>query len=898
MIDTTTARAGTPEGESEESRLLREVEDREWLESLDYILESQGPERVVEILRRLHVHARKKGVRVPFTANTPYINTIPAHFQPPYPGSRDIERRIKSLIRWNAMAMVVRGNKVTPGIGGHIATYQSAATLLEVGFNHFFRGKDHPCQGDLIYFQGHSSPGVYARAFLEGRLTEKDLENFRRELADGGGLSSYPHPWLMPNFWEFPTVSMGLGPIMAIYQARFNRYLINRGLKERTHQKVWAFLGDGETDEPESLGAITLASREKLDNLIFVVNCNLQRLDGPVRGNSSIIRELEAAFKGAGWNVIKVIWGGDWDPLFEKDKDHVLVERCGQVVDGEYQKYVVEGGAYIREHFFGADPRLLKMVEHLSDEQLERMRRGGHDPEKVYAAFKSAVEHRGSPTVILALTIKGYGMGDSGEARNITHQQKKLDFDSLKEFRSRFGIPLDDEQCAHTPFYRPAPDSPEVQYMIERRKALGGSVPHRQDRCPTIQPAEPEAFQEFHAGSGDRELSTTMAFVRLLSKLLRDPNVGKYLVPIVPDEARTFGMESLFRAVGIYSSVGQLYEPVDAASLLYYKESLDGQILEEGITEAGSMSSFIAAGTAYATHQIPTIPFFIFYSMFGFQRIGDLIWAAADMRCRGFLLGATSGRTTLNGEGLQHQDGNSHLLAYPVPNLMAYDPAFAYELAVIIQDGIRRMYLEQESIFYYLTVTNENHVHPPMQPGSEQGILKGLYLFKKGDKGKLKAQLFGSGPIMFQVLQAQEMLAEHGVSADVWSATSYKELYREAQDCERHNRLHPTKKARVPYLVSALKGAEGPVVAASDYLKAVPMTLAKWIPGLIALGTDGFGRSETREELRDFFEVDARHIVLATLKGLADAGQLEAAKVDKAMKELKISPEKRNPLIS
>ncbi|MEW6278502.1 MAG: pyruvate dehydrogenase (acetyl-transferring), homodimeric type [Candidatus Eremiobacterota bacterium] len=899
MLDTEATRRGADDRAPDENEQIREIEDREWLESLDYVLESQGADRVAELLHRLEEYAHARGVKIPFTANTPYVNTIPGSEQPPYPGSRELERRIKSLIRWNAMAMVVRGNKVTPGIGGHIATYQSAASLLEVGFNHFFRGKDHPSHGDLVYFQGHSSPGIYARAFLEGRLSEKDLENFRRELAEGGGLSSYPHPWLMPGFWEFPTVSMGLGPIMAIYQARFNRYLVNRGLKERTHQKVWAFLGDGETDEPECLGSITLAVREKLDNLIFVINCNQQRLDGPVRGNGQIIQELEATFRGAGWNVIKVIWGSDWDPLFARDRQGLLMQRCGQVVDGEYQKYVVEGGAFIREHFFGVDPRLLKMVEHLSDEQLHRLRRGGHDPEKVYAAFKKAAAHRGSPTVILALTIKGYGMGDAGEARNITHQQKKLEDEHLREFRTRFGIPLDDEQCAKTPFYRPPENSPEIQYLLERRKALGGFLPERRNQCKALPVPKEELFSEFDKGSGDRELSTTMAFVRLLARMLRDPELGRLIVPIVPDEARTFGMEALFRQVGIYSSVGQLYEPVDADSLLYYKESLDGQILEEGITEAGSMSSFIAAGTAYATHGIPTIPFFILYSMFGFQRIGDLIWAAADMRTRGFLLGATSGRTTLNGEGLQHQDGNSHLLAYPVPSLLAYDPAFAYELAALIREGIRRMYVEQETLFYYLTVTNENHLHPAMPEGCLEGILRGIYRFQaSGSQHKNRVQLFGSGPIMQQVLKAQELLEEFQVAADVWSVTSYKELRRNALEVERWNRLHPGEKARVPFATSQLEGAQGPIVAATDYVKALPDSIARWLGRpLVSLGTDGFGRSETREQLRDFFEVDHRHVAYAALKALVDEGTLEASVAAQALKKLGISPDTPDPLV-
>src|SRR5664280_501607 len=686
---------------------INELETKEWLYSLDYVLEHGGLERVKELLQQLQIRAHKAGISIPFTANTPYINTIPRAEQPPFPGDREIERRIKSLIRWNAMAMVVRANKHESGIGGHISTYASAATLYEIGFNHFFRGNGEDYDGDQVYFQGHASPGIYARAFLEGRLSQQQLENFRRELKPEGGLSSYPHPWLMPDFWEFSTVSMGLGPIMAIYQARFNRYLEDRGLKKKNGSKVWAFLGDGETDEPESLGAITLASREKLDNLIFVINCNLQRLDGPVRGNGKIIQELEAIFRGAGWNVIKVVWGSDWDPLLDKDSEGKLVKRMGEVVDGQYQKYSVESGKYVREHFFGANDDLKEMVKNFTDEQLRKMKRGGHDPEKVYAVYKAAVTHEGQPTVILAKTIKGYGLGESGEGKNITHQQKKLNEEELKIFRSRFGIPVADEDLAKAPFYRPSDDSAEIKYLQERRKQLGGYMPARKVRAAALPAPKDEIFEEFYKGTEGRKASSTMVFVRLLGKLLRDPEIGKYVVPIVPDEARTFGMEALFRAVGIYSSVGQLYEPVDMDTLLYYKEAKDGQILEEGITEAGSMSSFIAAGSAYSTHGVPTIPFFIYYSMFGFQRIGDLVWAAADTRCRGFMLGGTAGRTTLAGEGLQHQDGHSHLLAYPVPNCITYDPAFAYELAVIIQDGIKRMYTDGESIFYYITVMNE-----------------------------------------------------------------------------------------------------------------------------------------------------------------------------------------------
>jgi len=885
-----------------ESSELEEIEIREWLESLDYVLQRGGPERVRALLKQLQVHAQKAGVKIPFTANTPYINTIPVEEQPPFPGSREIERRIRSIIRWNAMAMVVRANRLEEGIGGHISTYASAATLYEIGFNHFFRARTEDFEGDLIYFQGHASPGIYARAFLEGRLTVEQLENFRRELQPGGGLSSYPHPWLMPNFWQFPTVSMGLGPIMAIYQARFNRYLEHRGLKKPSDARVWAFVGDGEVDEPETLGAITLAARERLDNLIFVVNCNLQRLDGPVRGNGKIIQELEAIFRGAGWNVIKVIWGSDWDPLLAKDKDGILVKRMEETVDGQYQKYSVESGKYIREHFFGVDPRLLEMVKHLSDEQLRKLRRGGHDPEKVYAAYKAAVEHKGAPTVILAKTIKGYGLGESGEGKNITHQQKKLNEEELREFRSRFGIPISDEDVAKAPFYKPPDDSPEMKYLHARRRELGGYVPQRVVKCKPLKAPPEELFEEFYRGSNGREVSTTMAYVRILMKLMRDKEIGKLIVPIIPDEARTFGMEGLFRQFGIYSSVGQLYEPVDKETLLYYKEAKDGQILEEGITEAGAMSSFIAAGTAYATHGINTIPFFTFYSMFGFQRIGDLIWAAGDMRCKGFLVGGTSGKTTLAGEGLQHQDGHSHLLAYPLPNLKAYDPAYAYELAVIIQDGIRRMYEEQQDVFYYITVTNEPYVQPPMPDGVKEGIIKGMYKFRAAEhrNPKLHAHLFGSGAILNEALKAQKILEErYEVSADVWSITSYKELYRDGHEVERWNMLHPSEIQRIPYVTQCLQNEDGVFVAVSDYVKALPDSISRWFPKpLVALGTDGFGRSDSRKALRDFFEVDARFITLAALWALAKEKRIKIEVVEHAIKDLDINPAKANPMIS
>jgi len=881
-------------------RHVEDVEIQEWLESLDSVLLSSGTDVAREILERLRAHATVSGIDLPFTANTPYANTIPARLEPLFPGDQQLERRIKSLIRWNALAMVVRANRMEHNIGGHISTYASAATLYEVGFNHFFRARSENFEGDTVYFQGHAAPGIYARAFLEGRLSVEQVENFRRELKPGGGLSSYPHPWLMPDFWEFPTVSMGLGPLMAIYQARFNRYLENRGLKPATDAKVWAFLGDGETDEPESLGAITLASREKLDNLIFVINCNLQRLDGPVRGNGQIIQELESAFRGARWNVIKVLWGSEWDPILERDSEGLLVKRMGEMVDGEYQKLVVSSGDYIRQFFFGSDPRLLKLVEPLPDEALRRLRLGGHDPRKVYAAYKAAFEHKGGPTVILARTIKGYGLGEAGEGKNVTHQQKKLNEDELREFRSRFGIPLSDDDISEVPFYRPGEDSEEIRYLRSRREALGGYMPQRRVRSQPVAGDHDELFREFHDGSDGREVSTTMAFVAMLRKMLKDPEIGKLIVPIVPDEARTFGMESLFRTVGIYSSVGQKYEPVDVNTLLYYKEAKDGQILEEGITEAGSMASFIAGGTAYSTHGINTIPFFIYYSMFGFQRIADFIWAAADMRTRGFLLGGTSGRTTLSGEGLQHQDGNSHVLALPIPNLLAYDPAYAYEISVIIQDGIRRMYKEGENIFYYITVMNEPYAMPAMPKGCEEGILKGMYKVHAAmnKKSKLRAQILGSGAILNEALHAAEILEKnYGVAADVWSVTSYKCLYTDAIETERWNRLHPDETPHVPYVAQCLGEEQGVFVAASDYLKVLPAMVSKWVPRRIAtLGTDGFGRSEGRESLRDFFEVDARFITIATLHELAQDGLVGEATVQNAIKDLSINADKPNPL--
>jgi len=877
------------------------IETSEWIDSLRYVLETKGPDRVQYLLSVLDETAYREGVDLPFAANTPYVNTIPATKQPVYPGNREIERRIKSIIRWNAMAMVVRANREHPGIGGHISTFASSATLYEVAFNHFFRGKSDNYSGDQIYFQGHASPGIYARAFLEGRLSEKKLQHFRRELAPGGGLSSYPHPWLMPDFWEFPTVSMGLGPIMAIYQARFNRYLQDRGIKDTAGSHVWAFLGDGECDEPETLGAITLASREHLDNLIFVINCNLQRLDGPVRGNGKIIQELEAIFRGAGWNVIKVIWGGDWDPLLAQDKHGMLVQRMGETVDGQYQKYTVSGGRYIREHFFGEDPELKKLAAQLTDDRIKKMRRGGHDPEKVYAAYRAAVECKGQPTVILAKTVKGYGLGEAGEGRNVTHQQKKLNEEELREFRTRFGIPISDEEVAKAPFYKPPADSPEMVYLHERRRDLGGYVPGRPMVPLPIEVPKLDSYKEFLDSSGDREVSTTMAFVRLLSKLLRDETIGKRIVPIVPDESRTFGMESLFRQVGIYSHVGQIYDPVDSDSLLYYREAKDGQILEEGITEAGSMSSFIAAGSAYATHGIDMIPFFIFYSMFGFQRVGDLIWAAGDARCKGFLLGGTAGRTTLAGEGLQHQDGHSHLIALGFPHIRAYDPAYAYETAVIIFDGLKKMYHDRDDAMYYITVENENYKMPAMPEGIEEGIIRGLYCVSSLDVGneKPRVQLFGSGPILREALMAQQILAErYEISSDVWSVTSYKTLRREALASQRWNLLHPTARPRRSFLEESLEGVKGPFIAASDYVRAVPQSIAPWITDdYFVLGTDGFGRSEIRRELRRFFEVDAESITLAALYRLAEHGSGDRRSVAQAIKEFGIDPEKPDPMI-
>ncbi len=880
---------------------LLDIENSEWRESLDYVLQTQGEERVRQLLRLLQVRAQEQGVSIPFTANTPYINTIPRNKQPVYPGNRDVERRIKSIIRWNAMAMVVRANREKSGIGGHISTYASVATLWEVGFNHFWRGRTEDFLGDMVYFQGHAAPGVYARAFLEGRLTKGDLERFRNELAAEGGLSSYPHPFLMSEFWEFPTVSMGLTALSAIYQARFNHYLVDRGLRKSSGRKVWAMLGDGEMDEPESLGAITLASREKLNNLIFVVNCNLQRLDGPVRGNGKIIQELEAAFRGAGWNVVKVIWGDDWDQLLEKDDTGLLVKRMDEVLDGEMQHFTLKKGDYVREHFFGKYPPLLKMVENYSDEQLARLTRGGHDPDKVYAAYSNAVSQTEMPTVILAHTIKGYGLGEAGEGKNITHSQKKLNEDELKEFRTRFNIPISDNEIAEAPFYRPAEDSSEIQYLKERRTALGGSLPKRFPGKAPIACQTDALISEYLDGSGDRELATTMAYVHMLAKLLRDPELGRLIVPIVPDEARTFGMEALFRQAGIYSHVGQLYEPVDKGSLLHYNEKKTGAILEEGLSEAGSMASFIAAGTAHSNNGVQTIPFYTFYSMFGFQRVGDLIWQACDSRARGFLIGATSGRTTLAGEGLQHQDGHSHVLALTSTRIKAYDPAFAYEMAVIVQNGLTRMYCHQEDLIYYITVMNETYLMPAMPKGKDvrEGIVRGMYRFRPTSlkKSKGKAHLMGSGAILNETLMAQELLEKkYQIAADVWSVTSYKELYTDAIECERWNLLNTGKKAKVPYVQQLLAKEQGVFVAASDYMKVLPAAVAQWFPGpLHCLGTDGFGRSDGREELRDFFEVDYRYIALAALKQLATSGEIPLGTVTRAVKELDINSGKLNP---
>ncbi len=871
-------------------------ETQEWLEAIDAVLANEGTERAHFLLETLIDKARRSGAYLPYNATTAYVNTIPTHLQQRLPGNPDMERRIRALIRWNAIMTVLRANEKSPGVGGHIASFQSAATLYDVGFNHFFRAANDKFGGDLIFFQGHSSPGVYARAFLEGRLTEDQMDNFRQETG-GNGLSSYPHPWLMPDFWQFPTVSMGLGPLQGIYQARFLKYLHDRGIADTSDRKVWVFCGDGEMDEPESLGAISLASREKLDNLIFVINCNLQRLDGPVRGNGKIIQELESDFRGSGWNVLKVIWGSYWDPLLAMDKDGLLKKRMEECVDGEYQNFKAKGGAYTREHFFGKYPQLMEMVAAMSDQDIWRLNRGGHDPHKVYAAYAAATQHKGQPTVILAKTVKGYGMGDAGEAQNTTHQQKSMDIDSLKAFRDRFDLPLTNEQVESLSFYRPAADSPEMVYMAERRSAMGGSVPARRRKGNELVVPELSAFENMLTATGEREISTTMAFVRILSTLVRDKQIGKYIVPIVPDEARTFGMEGMFRQLGIYSSAGQLYEPQDNDQVMYYKESKDGQILEEGINEAGAFSSWIAAATAYSVTGTQMIPFYIFYSMFGFQRIGDLAWAAGDSRARGFVLGATAGRTTLNGEGLQHEDGHSHLMSATIPNCVSYDPTFSYELAVIIQEGMRRMVQNQEDVYYYITLMNENYSHPEMPKGAEAGILKGMYAFSKSKAKGPKVQLMGSGVILREVIAAAEMLEQDwGVSPDVWSVTSFTELRREGLDAERWNMLNPEKKPRLSYVAECLSGAEGPVISSTDYMKSFADQIRNFVPQrFVSLGTDGYGRSDSREALRSFFEVDRYYVVLAALKALSDEGKLPASKAAEAIKKYKIDASRPNP---
>ncbi len=872
-------------------------ETAEWLEAFEELAANSGRERARYVLEQLWERAQRRKAAPALALTTPYVNTIPREEEVPYPGDRVLERRIKSLIRWNALAMVVRANKYDPGIGGHISTYASLATLLEVGFQHFFHARHGDQPGDFVYFQGHASPGVYARAYLEGRLNEKHLENFRHELREHPGLSSYPHPWLMPDFWQFPTVSMGLGPINAIYHARFLRYLENRGLLPPSPRKVWAFLGDGEMDEPESVGALRIAAFERLDNLIFVINCNLQRLDGPVRGNGKIIQELEGLFRGAGWNVIKVIWGDNWDPLLERDRSGLLIRRMEECLDGDYQNYVARGGDYIRQDFFGRYPQLLELVKDLSDEDLWKLRRGGHDPQKVYNAYRRAVRHTGSPTVILAKTVKGYGLGEAGEGRNITHQQKKLNEEEMEQFCRRFDIPIPPDKIHVASFYRPPEDSPEILYLQERRRALGGYMPER--KPPRIQVTAPalDYFAEMLTGSGTREVSTTMAFVRLLTLMLRHPELGRYVVPIVPDEARTFGMEALFRQIGIYASRGQLYRPVDQEIFLYYKESRDGQILQEGITEAGAMASFTAAGTAWANLGLPMIPFYIYYSMFGYQRVGDLMWAFADARGKGFLLGATAGRTTLSGEGLQHQDGQSPLLMSVIPTCAVYDPAYAYEIAVIVREGLRRMYQEGEDLFYYLTLYNENYVQPPMPQGVEQGILKGIYRYRAPENGPARVQLFGSGPILNEALRAQKILAErYGVAAQVWSVTSYTELRREALAVERWNRLHPAEAPRQPYVVRLMEAEHGPIIAATDYVKAVPDQIAPWLGGrMVSLGTDGFGRSDNRAHLRRFFEVSGEAIAAAALARLAGQGDFDPRRACDAIAELGLDPEAPDP---
>ena len=872
-------------------------ETQEWLDALESVLEQEGVERAHFLLERLIDKARRSGAYLPYRPNTAYLNTIPVQQQEPFPGDRAMERRIRSIVRWNAMAMVVQANRLSTELGGHIASFASVATLFDVGYNHFFRARNKDHGGDLLFIQGHSAPGIYARAFLEGRISEEQLYNFRQEV-DGNGLSSYPHPWLMPSFWQFPTVSMGLGPLMAIYQARFMRYLSDRGLVNTANRRVWAFLGDGEMDEPESLGAISLAARERLDNLIFVVNCNLQRLDGPVRGNGKIIQELEAVFRGAGWNVIKVIWGSYWDPLLARDKQGLLLKRMEECVDGDYQAYKAKGGKYTREHFFGKYPELAGMVATMTDEDIWRLNRGGHDPLKIYNAYAAAMKSSGKPTVILAKTVKGYGMGVAGEGMNITHSQKKMGEAALKAFRDRFNIPISDDQLAATPFYKPAADSEEIRYLHALRERLGGYLPARRDDSPPLEIPELAAFQPLLEGTGDKEMSTTMALVRLMTILIRDKAVGQYVVPIVPDEARTFGMEGMFRQLGIYSSVGQLYEPVDADQVMSYREDKKGQILEEGINEAGAMSSWIAAATAYANHGQAMIPFYIYYSMFGFQRIGDLAWAAGDMRARGFLIGGTAGRTTLAGEGLQHQDGHSHILASTIPNCICYDPAYAYELATIVQDGLRRMYRERESCFYYITAMNETYVQPAMPEGVETGILKGMYRVRQGDAAPHRVQLLGAGTILREVLAAAELLArDFAVSADVWSVTSFNELRREGIDAERWSMLHPEQERRQSFVQSQLEPTQGPVIAATDYMRTYADQIRPYVTRrYVALGTDGFGRSDLRSQLRKFFEVNRYYVALAALKALADEGEIPTATVCAAIEKYRIDPDKPNPM--
>lgn len=872
------------------------IETSEWLDSLRAVLATDGRERATYLVQQLLNDMHHKGVSVPLT--TPYRNSIPSYEEKLMPPDEGLSKRISALIRWNAVAMVLRAGKYASELGGHIATYASAATLYEVGFNHFFKGPNAENGSDLLYIQGHSSPGIYGRAFLEGRLTAEQLDKFRQEV-EVDGLSSYPHPWLMPDFWQFPTVSMGLGPLQAIYQARFLKYLENRGLTHTKGRKVWAFLGDGETDEVESLGALTIAAREKLDNLIFVINCNLQRLDGPVRGNSKIIQELEGLFRGAGWNVIKVIWGARWDSLLAKDDKGLLQKRMNECVDGDYQSYKANDGAFVRAKFFGECPELLKMVEHLSDEEIWRLNRGGHDPQKVYAAYASAVEHTGSPTVILAKTVKGYGMGAAGEGMNITHQQKKMTDEQVRAFRDRFSIPVSDDQIADLPFYKPADNSPEIEYLRKQREKLGGSLPARSAPSLSLPVPELAVFEALTKNSGEREFSTTMAFVRILSTLLKDKTLGSRIVPIIPDECRTFGMEGLFRQIGIYSPVGQLYEPVDHEQVMYYREAKDGQILEEGINEAGAFCSWMAAATSYSTNHFPMIPFYIYYSMFGFQRIGDFAWAAGDMQARGFLLGGTAGRTTLAGEGLQHQDGHSLILSSTIPNCVSYDPTFAYELAVIIQNGLVRMVQNEESVFYYITVMNENYTHPDMPEGCEEGIIKGMYLFHEStSKHKLRVQLMGGGTILREVMQAAKWLEEHhGVAADIWSVTSFNELRREGLAIERENRMNPDQKAKVSYVTQQLSSRQGPVIAATDYMRLYADQIREFVPApYITLGTDGYGRSDTRQKLRHFFEVDAKFIVLAALNALADKEEIPKSKVSDAIKHYKIDPKKLDPV--